>query len=171
MTDNFQIRFKPMTADDLSLVKKWMEAPHWKEWWGESESELDDMRDMIEGKDTSRPFIFYINEEAAGYIQYWFVGHHQNESWIKGYPWLRELSADMIGIDLSIGDEKKLNKGIGPIVLKTFANRLMDLGYEKIIIDPDKENERAIRAYKKAGFVPMKNSKADDILLMQYQTK
>jgi len=56
-------------------------------------------------------------------------------------------------------------------VLKTFSDRLIALGYDKIIIDPDKENDRAISAYRKAGFVPIENSNADDILLMQYQTK
>ena len=169
------IAFRPVTADDYALLERWMLAPHWRQWWGEPETELQYIRDMVEGRDTTRPFIFEsIFESGAkpvGYIQYWFVGHHQNEQWLGENLWLRELPEDAIGIDLSIGDEADLSKGLGSAVLGRFAADLHAKGFRNIIIDPDPQNHRAVRAYRKAGFLPIPHlqHRTGDVLLMQYE--
>ena len=165
-------QFRPMSADDLPLMRRWLERPHMREWWGEPETELGYVRDMIEGRDTTRPFIFSLAGEPVGYIQYWFIGHHQNATWIEDHPWLAELPSDAVGVDLSIGDPGTLSRGIGSAVLREFAERLVAQGYRTIIIDPDPENGRAVRAYEKAGFraIPRLLGRSGDTLIMQYDT-
>lgn len=165
------ITFRPVACGDLELLATWMDKPHWRRWWGEPEGELDDIRNMIEGRDTSRPFLFLVDGREAGYIQYWFVGHHQNKSWIAGHPWLADLPEETIGIDLSIGEEKDLARGLGSMALHKFATHLYGFGYTTIIIDPDPGNKRAIRAYEKAGFHTVEHlaGKYDDVLIMQFQ--
>ena len=113
---------------DLALLRTWLERPHMREWWGEPEAELGYIRDMIEGRDTTRPFIFSVDGEPVGYIQYWLIGHHQNATWIADHPWLAELPPDAVGVDLSIGDPGKLSQGIGSGVLRAFAERLVGAG-------------------------------------------
>ena len=163
--------FHPMTAVDLPLMQRWLDMPHVKEWWGEQDVELGYIRDMIEGRDTTRPFIFSIDGIPVGYIQYWFIGHHQNAEWLPDHPWLAELPADAIGVDLTIGDPDRLAQGIGSGALRVFVNRLIDQGYETIIIDPDPKNLRAVRAYEKAGFraIPRLVGRTGDTLIMQYE--
>ena len=73
-------------------------------------------------------------------------------TWIADHPWLAELPADAVGVDLSIGDPAKLTQGIGSGALRAFAERLIRQGHRTIIIDPDPGNKRAVRAYEKAGF-------------------
>jgi RimJ/RimL family protein N-acetyltransferase len=162
--------FRPMLADDLPLVRRWLSAPHVREWWGEPEEELGYMRDMIDGRDTTRPFIVAYDSRPLGYIQYWFIGHHQNDDWIAEYPWLAELPADAVGVDLSIGDPDKLSCGHGSTVLRRFTERLLAAGHRTIIIDPDPENVRAVRAYEKAGYraIPRLRGLTGDALIMQY---
>jgi hypothetical protein len=92
--------FHPMSAGDLPLMLRWLEMPHIREWWGDPETELGYVRDMIEGRDTTRPFIFSVDGEPMGYIQYWFIGDHQNATWIADHPWLAELPSDAVGVDL-----------------------------------------------------------------------
>ena len=164
--------FRPMTMADLPLMRRWLEAPHVREWWGEPDTELGYIRDMIEGRDTTRPFIFSAGGEPAGYIQYWFIGHHQNATWIADYPWLAELPADAVGVDLSIGDPNKLALGLGSGALRAFAEDLARQGHRTIIIDPDPANRRAVRAYEKAGFraIPRLLGKTGDTLIMQFQS-
>lgn len=159
-----------MTAEDLRLVGEWMKMPHWQEWWGESEGELNQIRDMIAGRDTTRPFLFLIDGRPAGYIQYWFVGHYQNRSWTDANPWLLEFPEDTVGVDLSVGASGDLGKGYGSKALGAFSTLLHKLGHETIIIDPDPENGRAIRAYEKAGFEPIGRlaGKTDGVHLMQF---
>jgi RimJ/RimL family protein N-acetyltransferase len=168
-----QYRFQPMTADDLPLMRRWLEMPHIREWWGEPETELGHVRDMIDGRDTTRPFIFSLDDEPMGYIQYWFIGHHQNDTWITDHPWLAELPADAVGVDLSIGDPDKLARGVGSGALRAFAERLVQQGHRTIIIDPDPANARAVRAYEKAGFraIPRLLGRTGDTLIMQYESK
>lgn len=164
------IQFRPVTEADLPLLRRWIERPHVKEWWGEPDTEIGYIRDMIEGRDTTQPFIFSVDGEPVGYIQYWFIGHHQNATWIADHPWLAELPADAVGVDLSIGDPNKLARGIGSAVLRLFVERLVEQGHRTIVIDPDPNNTRAVRAYEKAGFraIPRLLGKTGDTLIMQY---
>ncbi len=164
------IGFVPVRADHYPLLEQWLNAPHMQEWWGDPQTELSHIRDMVEGRDTTRPFLITYDGEPVGYIQYWFVGHHQNEQWIKDHPWLTELPADSIGVDLSIGDPLKLSRGIGSTALAAFVRMLREQGHDTIIIDPDPLNTRAVRAYAKAGFrpVPHLQGRTDGVLIMQH---
>jgi RimJ/RimL family protein N-acetyltransferase len=166
-----QYQFRPMSADDLLLMRSWLMRPHVAEWWGDPDTELGYIRDMIEGRDTTRPFIFSVDGAPVGYIQYWFIGHHQNASWIADHPWLAELPSDAIGVDLTIGEPEKLSQGIGSTVLRAFTEHLRAQGYRTIVIDPDPENERAVRAYERAGYraIPRLLGRTGDSLIMQYQ--
>jgi RimJ/RimL family protein N-acetyltransferase len=168
-----QYQFRAMSVDDLPLMRSWLEQPHVAEWWGDPDTELGTIRDMIEGRDTTRPFIFSVDSEPVGYIQYWFIGHHQNAIWIADHPWLAELPSDAVGVDLSIGAPDKLSQGIGSAVLHDFSERLLAQGHRTIIIDPDPENQRAVRAYERAGYraIPRLLGRTGDTLIMQYQLK
>ena len=67
-------------------------------------------------------------------------------------PWLARLPQNAVGVDLSIADKAALSKGLGSAVLLAFIQKLRREGLTDIIIDPDQDNKRAIRAYEKAGF-------------------
>lgn len=165
-----EIGFVPVTAEHYGLLAGWLRAPHMREWWGDPETELGYIRDMVEGRDTTRPYLITLSGEPIGYIQCWFIGDHQNQTWIKDNPWLKELPAETVGVDLSIGDPAMLSKGIGSAAVAAFTRRLYDEGHRTIIIDPDPDNKRAVRAYMKAGFRPLRDLKGvpDDTLIMQY---
>lgn len=169
-TDSFCITFRPVTVDDYPMLARWMQSAHWQEWWGEPETELQYVMDMLEGRDTTLPYIFETDGKPAGYIQCWFIGDHQNETWLADNPWLKELPKDAVGVDLSIGEEANIAKGLGSTVLRTFAEDLHAQGYRYIIIDPDPRNRRAVRAYRKAGFRPIPHLEGcvKDVLLMHY---
>ena len=83
------------------------------------------------------------------------------------------MPSDAVGVDLSIGDPGKLGQGIGSTVLREFTERLVSRGYRTIIIDPDADNKRAVRAYARAGFraIPQLLGKTGDVLIMQYELK
>lgn len=169
--DPNQISFVPVEPRHYPLLQKWLDEPHIQEWWGDPEEELGFIRDMVEGRDTTRPFLIALEGQPIGYIQYWFIGHHQNAQWIRDHPWLAELPAQTIGVDLSIGHPEKLSKGIGSAALSAFVARLREEGHATIIIDPDPSNQRAVRAYTKAGFrpVPHLEGLTGDVLIMQHE--
>lgn len=150
-----KISFEALMHADLPMMGQWQRQPHNQKWSGDPETELDYIHDMLEGRDTTRPYIFQIQGKPMGYIQVWFIGHHQSAQWISGRPWLASLPSDAVGVDLSIGDPNALSKGWGSKVLAAFTAKLVDEGYQTIIIDPDPNNHRAVRAYSKAGYAPI----------------
>ena len=91
-------------------------------------------------------------------------------TWLGDHPWLAELPPDAVGVDLSIGDAARLSQGIGSAALAAFARRLLTEGHRTIVIDPDPDNARAVRAYAKAGFrpIPHLEGRTGDALIMQY---
>jgi RimJ/RimL family protein N-acetyltransferase len=172
--DHARIDFAPVAPEHYPLLRAWLEESHIREWWGDPEEELGFIRDMVEGRDTTRPFLMVLDGDPVGYIQYWFLGHHQNAQWTVDHPWLLELPSETVGIDLSIGDPSRLSQGIGSTALTAFVGMLRELGHETIVIDPDPANVRAVRAYLKAGFLPipeLEGRTGDDVLIMQHHLK
>ena len=165
-----EFSFPAVGPGHYRLLRSWLAEPHMRQWWGDPDIEFGFIRDMVEGRDTTRPFVIEVDGEAVGYIQYWFIGHHQNEAWIRDNPWLAELPSDAVGVDLSIGVAALLSQGIGSAALRAFADRLLADGHETIVIDPDPENTRAVRAYEKAGFraIPHLKGRTPGVLLMQF---
>lgn len=163
--------FRPMTPEDLPMLAEWLARPHWREWWGEPESELAMLRDMVEGRDATRPFVFGRDGESLGYIQLWFVGPHQTPEWAQADPWLMDLPEDAIGVDLSIAREADLSRGLGSGALRAFAEEIRRAGATTIVIDPDPANLRAVRAYGKAGFrpIPALEGRTGEVLIMRYE--
>ena len=171
--DPGEISFLPVEPKHFPLLRKWLGEPHMQEWWGEPEEELGFIRDMVEGRDTTRPFLIAVDGTPVGHVQYWFIGHHQNAEWIADHPWLAELPPDTVGVDLSIGEAEQLSQGIGSAALKAFVAWLRRQGHTDIIIDPDPTNARAVRAYAKAGFrpIPRLQGRTGDVLIMQHELK
>jgi aminoglycoside 6'-N-acetyltransferase len=167
-----RIGFRPVTADDYPLLESWLNAPHWREWWGEPETELGYISDMVEGRDTTRPFLFLLDNEPAGYIQVWTIADHLKEPWLSMAPWMSQVPAESVGVDIGIGEAAKLSRGLGSTVVRLFAERLSAEGHETILIDPEVRNLRAIRAYEKAGFrkliVSRESSGDSDTLIMKF---
>jgi RimJ/RimL family protein N-acetyltransferase len=169
-SDHGSIGFRPATADDYPLLETWLAQPHMRQWWGDRDEELGFIRDMVEGRDSTRPFLITLEGRPVGYIQYWFIGDHQNAKWVKDNPWLMELPEAAVGVDLSIGEPDLLSAGIGSAALRGFVAMLRHDGHQTIVIDPDPQNLRAVRAYKKAGFSPIPHleGRTPGVLLMQH---
>ncbi len=167
------ISFRPVTAEDLPLLANWLTRPHWRQWWGDPDEELSNIRDMVEGRDTTRPFIFQEDGTDKGYIQVWFVGDQQGIAFAADYPWLERLPAEAVGVDLSIAFEEDLSRGLGTRTLQAFVCQLREEGHERIIIDPDPANLRALKAYRKAGFQEIEAllGRTGDCLLMELVSK
>jgi len=164
------IEFRPVTAADLPVLAEWVARPHWQEWWGDPAREVALIRDMLEGRDTTRPFIFSQNGRDMGYIQVWVVADQRVEPWLTEAPWLTDLPDDAVGVDLSVAEAGATGRGLGSRALAEFVAMLRAEGRRTIVIDPDRANARAVRAYEKAGFhpIPALLGRTGDYLLMQH---
>ena len=85
---------------------------------------------------------------ADGFIQS-YVALGSGGGW-----WKDETDPGTRGIDQFLADEAWLGRGIGREMIDAFARRLFaDPAVTRIQTDPSPDNERAIRCYRRAGFV------------------
>jgi aminoglycoside 6'-N-acetyltransferase len=135
--------FRPATGADLPLLRSWRSRPHMIEWWGPPEE--DDMEEAIADPHTAawivelggRPFAY-----AQDYDPHAWPDHH-----------FGHLPPGARGIDQSIGEPDMLDKGHGSAFVRQHVERLFAAGAPAVGTDPHPDNARAIRAYRKAGFV------------------
>jgi RimJ/RimL family protein N-acetyltransferase len=139
--------FKPLQQRDLVQLCNWFNKSHVREWWndGLTEDEIKSKYQKRIGSSVIVPFVVYLQDMPIGYVQYYRV-NQTGDSW-----WLNE-SDDVVGIDQFIGEEDYINRGFGTDMIRQFIAKLFsDMTIKKIIIGVDKNNQRAIRCYEKAG--------------------
>jgi aminoglycoside 6'-N-acetyltransferase len=159
---NNAITFIAVSEDHRNLLLHWLNQPHVKIWWGDP---ADAIAEIYDNAGEHQPFLACINNEPIAYIQSWKPS--QNAEW----PWQNGLTPTTRGIDITIGEEKNLGKGLGTQILKHFAAKLFAEGATRLVIDPDETNERAIACYIKAGFLPydfFQTAESRDVLMDIY---
>jgi aminoglycoside 6'-N-acetyltransferase len=162
MPSELRVRFdfRPLQTGDLALVRRWLGAPHVARWWGDADEKIADIREHVTSA-TVRPYLILMDGRPVGYIQSYDI-HGEDDHPYNDQP------QGTIGMDLSIGEPDLVGKGHGPAIIEAFARRLFDDGAPRVVIDPDPDNARAIRAYEKAGFIPLgpRSSIYGDVILM-----
>jgi len=140
---SFAYQFRPMSADDLPLVKDWLARPHIVEWWGDPDEQFG----LVSG-DMNEPamdqYIVSAEEKPFGYLQCYRL-----TDWNICFGSQPEETR---GIDQMIGEADFLNRGHGSAFIRAFSEKLLATGTPRVVTDPDPANARAIRAYEKAGF-------------------
>jgi aminoglycoside 6'-N-acetyltransferase len=133
--------FRPMWPADLPRVRRWLDRPHVREWWGDPAAQYA----LVSG-DLHEPgmdqYIVEANGEAFAYLQCYDVA-----AWNCGFG---EQPSGTRGIDLFIGEPAMI--GHGSALIARFVKDRLRNGVPRIVTDPDPANARAIAAYEKAGF-------------------
>jgi aminoglycoside 6'-N-acetyltransferase len=136
--------FRPMTADDLPIVRQWLAKPHVTEWWGDPVEQF-----ALVSEDLAHPamkqFIVEYDRRPFAYLQCYDPNGWANHGF-------GTLPHGARGIDQFIGIEDMIERGHGSAFIRTFADRLFEAGVPQVLTDPSPANGRAIKAYEKAGF-------------------
>jgi aminoglycoside 6'-N-acetyltransferase len=144
MNTSFQYEFRALSRLELPLVERWLAAPHVAEWWGD----CDEQFKLVSG-DLGHPamdqFIIALTGRPFAYLQC-----YDPAAWPEnGFGDLPPMSR---GIDQFIGEPDLIGRGHGSAFIRHFVQELLAAGTPRVITDPDPANERAVRAYEKAGF-------------------
>src|SRR5262245_13131506 len=138
-------RFRPMAADDLQLVRRWLETAHVSEWWGDPPEQFS-----LVSEDLDHPamdqYIVVANDRPFAYLQC-------DEQTAVPENGLGLHPVGTRGIDQFIGEAGMVGCGHGSTFIRAFTDELLAAGTPRIITDPDPANARAVRAYEKAGFL------------------
>ena len=132
--------FRPVTRSDLPMLAEWLRDPQTAAWWPDPDHQLTLVtEDLIEP--AMRQLIALLGETPVGYAQC-YPAHH----WPA--PHFHDLPRDTIAIDVFGAPDAR---GHGGAWLRALGDVLLaETG--TLAIDPSPDNQRAIRAYEKAGF-------------------
>jgi len=136
--------FRPMSAADLPLVGRWLTMPHVVQWWPAGIKQLECIKAHL-GDPTIELFIVTADERPIGYLQCY------DPTAEADHPF-RDQPAGTRGIDQFIGEPDMIERGHGSALTRAFVTNLFAAGTSRVVTDPDPANDRAIRAYEKAGF-------------------
>lgn len=153
------IHFKKAAQEHQETIFQWLDEPHMKEFWDNSQEHRDDILNFIHGR---KQHYFY------GTTQYW-VGYLDEQPFcfilsdqILPFQELSDLHKDYLSksghtitLDFGIGNAAFLGKGLAATTLQAFATfyqQQIDPKADTFFIDPDINNPRAFRVYEKAGF-------------------
>ena len=143
MTFSPRYQFHEMTADDLPAVRRWVSMPHVIPWCGDPDEQYALItEDMIHP--AMDQFIVSLDGRPFAYIQCYAL-----TEWSQGFGDHPERTR---GIDQFIGEFDMMERGHGSAFIRQFTDEQFARGIPRMLLDPNPDNGRAIRAYEKAGF-------------------
>lgn len=165
--------FKPLHENDLELIHHWFQEETIKESYARGRSfTLEDIKNKylprIAGQENVPSFIAYHNNNPIGFIQYYCITENSLPEGVRSYnnPLFKKYSPnELAGIDCFIATAENRGKGLGCEIINNLITEFL-LNFKAIIVDPNKNNEAAIRCYEKAGFETSTYSEDSDYLVM-----
>jgi aminoglycoside 6'-N-acetyltransferase len=144
---------------EYALISRWRAQPHVHEWWDPDDPPPDQEEAEAQygprarGEEPTTPCIVELDGRPIGYLQYY--------RWLPWSDAAEELDiqadANTFGIDLYIGEPELVGVGIGTRVVELICGYLeSELRASWVALTTEITNERAQRAYEKAGFLKVR---------------
>jgi aminoglycoside 6'-N-acetyltransferase len=153
------IEFKPLREEDLPLVRDWLEREHVRRWWRDPIDEAIAKRRQGIEQDRTEQYLILVDGRPAGLIQTYLVADSPDWETIVG------AEPGLAGVDLLIGEEKLVGRGLGPEVLRAFARKVVFARPEThaCVATVEEPNRRSWRAFEKAGFRHVRDVEEDGL--------
>ncbi len=123
---------------------------------------------IVAMESSTRAYVAVLADEPIGFIQS-YVALDSGDGW-----WEQETDPGVRGIDQFLANADHLGRGLGSAMVQAFVERLFhDPAVTKIQADPAPGNGRAIRSYRRAGFVVHGEVTTPDgpaLLVVRYRT-
>jgi aminoglycoside 6'-N-acetyltransferase len=136
--------FRAAIREDLPMLRRWLRTSEIVRWWGNPEEEAALLESDLD-EPRMRMWIVSFKTQPFAYAQDYAV-----HDWPQ--PHFGHLPSGSRAIDAFIGEPGMIGHGHGSAFLRQLAERLSREGAPVVAIDPDVDNLRARRAYRKAGF-------------------
>jgi aminoglycoside 6'-N-acetyltransferase len=138
-----QTTVREATDEDVDLLVAWHADPEVSRYWDDETFTREEMLLRLR-RPRVDAFIVEADDVAVGYVEAW---------WDQDPP-------SQGGIDMFLIPEAR-GCGIGPDAARGLVRHLLDeRGWTRVTVDPYTWNERAIRAWRKAGFVDVETRRA-----------
>lgn len=133
------------TPDDVDILVQWHADPDIAKYWDGETFTREEMLLRLTRSDVDA-YVVEADGAPIGYLQAWF----------------EEDRPTVGGLDMFLTPTAR-DRGLGPDASGALARWLVSVGgVSRLTVDPYLSNERAIRAWTKAGFERVEEREADD---------
>jgi aminoglycoside 6'-N-acetyltransferase len=152
---NDEITVRTLTENDAPLLVKWLSDPQVIEYYAGRDRPYN--LEMVKNHFYERTIeitqcIVIYSKHEIGYIQFYII----NDQEIEEYGF-KDFKGNIYGMDQFIGEVDFWNKGIGTKLVSSMVKYLVEhQSADKIVLDPQTWNVRAVRVYEKCGFKKIK---------------
>ncbi|HEX8092481.1 GNAT family N-acetyltransferase [Jatrophihabitans sp.] len=160
-TETAPVLLRPMTADDLPLMSRWLGAAHVHRWWHDSSEPAAvsaEYLPCIQGTEPSHPLIAELPSGPVAFLQ-WY-------RWADYPDYGRKVGAhpDEAGFDYLIGEETHCGQGLGTRLIAALIRliREQDPSVGGFVIDPEQANTASRRVLEKNGLSLVAVKQIDD---------
>jgi aminoglycoside 6'-N-acetyltransferase len=144
MRETPEVRLEAVAPELLRpLIERWLRCPHVVRWWGAQE----ELASTLERRPSDAHALIAADGRPVGYLCWQHPSREELEA-----AHLAGLPANLVDIDIMIGEPECVGCGIGPIALTLLLKRLESEGVEVAGVATSVSNRSAIRAFEKAGF-------------------
>ncbi|SET56521.1 aminoglycoside 6'-N-acetyltransferase [Oceanobacillus limi] len=172
-----RLRVRKLMEEDKSVLVDWLSNPAILEFYEGRDNpfNLEKVnKKFYNRKDKVNRCIVEYEGVRIGYIQFYPINHHTSNI-------TNDSNADVVfGMDQFIGETMYWNKGIGTALIQKMVDYLIDKkNVDRIIMDPQTTNKRALTCYEKCGFKKVRilpghelhEGKYRDCWLIEYDTR
>ncbi|MFX3636723.1 MAG: GNAT family N-acetyltransferase [Candidatus Pristimantibacillus sp.] len=142
---------RELEPDDCALLVKWLSDPTVLEYYEGRDNPHDSQlvkQHFYENREGITSGIVQYKSKDIGFIQFYLI----DEDEIDEYEY-RDYQGKIYGMDQFIGETEYWNQGIGSHLIRATVNYLIEnRAADKIVMDPQAWNTRALRVYEKNGF-------------------
>lgn len=139
---------RSFTDTDLALYTRWLAQAHVRRWFAPTEDWLAEINARKDTFAFIRHFMILLDGTPIGFCQY-YPYELGGEDWHGSVPLQGTYS-----IDYLIGETACLRKGYGAEAIRLLVEDIFSIPQaERIIVQPEAENEASRRALQRAGFV------------------
>jgi len=154
------IEFQPLRKENLPLVRDWLGREHVRRWWRDREVSVTHAEEALAGLDATDYYLIVVDGRAVGMIETYRVDDHPDWAALVG-----EQGTGAAGLDLLIGEEDTVGRGLGSQVLEAFARDVIFRApnITAVVATVEEANRRSWRAFEKAGFRHVRDVEEDGV--------
>lgn len=162
MLDRQLINFRRLQKNDLKYMHKWLNHGLVAKWYSKKQLTMEEVVEKylpyINNEKPTQAYLILYDDNPVGYIQTYKIEDYPE------YLKVIDIEENASGIDLFIGEEKYINRGLGKYIISKFLEEIVFNFFdsESCILGPEPGNIAAIKTYEKVGFKHVKTVQTED---------
>lgn len=150
-----ELRWRPLAADDLPLLGRWLAEPRVARWWHHDSSPEGVERDFgpsVRGEEPGEDLVVLLDGRPVGLVQRSVIADYAED--LAELTAVAEVPDGAVELDYLIGDPALLGRGLGPRMIAALVADTWRTRPEvpAVVIPVVAANRASWRALEKAGF-------------------